>query len=245
MLAKTPKKKLVVYEILTLFCMIIITKGVTIIVVVIYLVLKFMWKTSKDYHFSMGNIFFIAIFGTLASSLQINTYLRNTDSPRMLLIRYGIKTANRFFPLGSGFATYGSDMAGKNYSPLYHEYGFEKYWGMGEGENGFFLNDNYLGCILGQSGYFGLALFIAILVLIFLDINKIKNYGRDVKALTTAIYIGLVVTAIGTAIIKSSGGVFVFAMLGLACGYSDQLNNETHALEPQKKKQYYKIKVRL
>lgn len=222
MLANIPKKYLKVYEILSIFSMFIVTKGVVYIVIICYIVLRIMWRKSKELKFSAKNIITIIIFGTLASTFQINTYLKDNTSPRVLLIKYGFKTANTYFPFGSGFATYGSDMAAKNYSKLYLQYGFNHNFGMAA-DNGSFLNDCYMGMVFGQFGYIGAIIFIIMLVIVFLSINKINNLGKDVKALTLAIFIGLVVSCVGTAIIKSSIGVFIFAILGILNGYSENV----------------------
>ncbi|MGN0521040.1 MAG: hypothetical protein ACI4IQ_00235 [Eubacterium sp.] len=205
-----------IYEFLAIMNMVYTTKGVVYVVIACYIILVVMWKKSTK--LSVQNIIFLAIGGTAVSILQINTYIRDQDSPRMRLIRYGFKTANSYFPFGSGFSTYGSDMAAKNYSKLYDLYGFSEFFGLSR-DIGFGLNDCYLGMLLGQFGYIGTFMFVILLVMVFLPINKV-DLGRRVKALTMAIFIGLVISGIGTAIIKSSIGVFVFAFLGLMCGYS-------------------------
>ena len=64
-------------------------------------------------------------------SFQIRNYLINEKAPRHLFFKYSIITATEYFPLGSGFATFGSDMAAKKYSDLYVKYGFEPLHGMG------------------------------------------------------------------------------------------------------------------
>lgn len=212
------KNKIHFYELLSALNIIYTTKGVCYIILVCYIIFNIMWR--KRDKLSPGNIVALIIGGTLASSLQINIYLRDYNSPRVRLIRYGFKTANKYFPFGSGFATYGSDMAMKNYSKLYDLYGFNKLYGLSR-EVGNCLNDCYLGMVVGQFGYIGTAIFVIMLFMVFIPINKI-NLGKKVKALAISIFIGLVISSIGTAIIKSSIGVFTFAILGIVCGYSQR-----------------------
>ena len=219
MVANVPKKNLRIYEIMTVFILIITTKGVVYIMLICYLILKIMWLNNKKLKFTVKNIITIVIGVIAISGYQIDTYLRDDTSPRSLFIRYGFRTANTYFPFGSGFATYGSDMAGRYYSSLYIQYGFNNIYGMSE-DMGMFLNDCYLGMVLGQFGYIGTIIFVAMLVIIFISLNRINNLGRDTKALILAIFIGIVVSSLGTAIIKSSIGVFIFAILGTICGYS-------------------------
>lgn len=226
MLTKMPKKKLIFYEALTLFNMIITTKGVVYIIIVCYVVLRIMWIRKKDTKFTPLNAIFLVIAGTAASTYQIETYLKDSESPRNTLIRYGFVTANKYFPFGSGFATYGSDQAAKNYSSLYYQYGFYKRYGLSP-ERPMFLNDCYLGMVFGEFGYFGAIVFVLMIAMIFIPLNRINNLRKESKALTLAVFIGLVVSCIGTAIIKSSIGVFIFAILGIVSGYSIMLDKKS------------------
>lgn len=212
-------RKQLIYNALAIFNMILTTKGVVYIVIVCYIVLAIMWKRRSK--LSVTNIAVLSIAGIAASTLQINTYLKDFESPRVRLIRYGFVTANKY-PFGSGFATYGSDMAMKNYSKLYDMYGFENYYGLSR-EVGNCLNDCYLGMVVGQFGYLGALLYIALIVMCFIPINKI-TFNNKIKALCFAIFIGIIVSSIGTAIIKSSIGVMIFAFLGLVCGYSQHIS---------------------
>ncbi|MGN1328129.1 MAG: hypothetical protein ACI4V4_00345 [Eubacterium sp.] len=209
-------KKVKIYEFLSILSMIYTTKGVVYIVVACYIVLTLMWR--KRDKFTPQNVFFLSIAGIIVSNFQIQTYLKDETSPRMTLIKYGFVTANKYFPFGSGFATYGSDMAARYYSKLYEQYGFNNMYGMSQSE-GLFLNDCYMGMVFGQFGYIGTLLFSILIIIMFKSINKI-NLGKKVKALAISIFIGLIISSIGTAIIKSSIGVFVFAILGIVCGYS-------------------------
>ena len=230
LLAKLPKKQERIYEVLMIFNIIITTKGVTYIIVISYIVLVIMWK--KTLKLNAKTLILLILSGSAASSVQINTYLRDTESPRVTLIRYGFKTANTYFPFGSGFATYGSDMAARNYSKLYIKYGFENRYGLST-LNSTCLNDCYLGMVVGQFGYIGMIVFLVMLCLIFVPLDKIA-INKRVKALTVSIFIGLLVSCIGTAIIKSSIGVFSMAVIGLICGYSQQYNSILEAKKAEK-----------
>lgn len=217
MFTNISKKRLTMYKVLTFFNIIIINKGVVLVIFLSYIALSILWKYKRNGKLNAANISLISAIVIAASSFQINTYIKNDDSPRMLLIRYGFVTANRYFPLGSGFATYGSDIAGKYYSRLYYKYGFNKVFGMTP-KRGIFLNDGYLGMVFGEFGYIGALIYALMLIFIFIPINKI-TINKGIKILTLSIFISLIVSAFGTAIIKSSIGVFVMCVLGMVCGY--------------------------
>lgn len=221
LMAKLPKKQEQIYEALMIFNIILTTKGVAYIIGVCYIIFVIMWKNTLK--LNARTLALLIIGGGAASTFQINTYLRDSESPRVTLIKYGFKTANTYFPFGSGFATYGSDMAAKNYSRLYIRYGFENRYGLSL-INSTCLNDCYFGMVVGQFGYIGMVVFLVMLFLVFVPLDKIL-INKRVKALTVSIFIGLLISSIGTAIIKSSIGVFSMAVIGLICGYSQQYNS--------------------
>ena len=114
-------------------------------------------------------------------------------------------------------------MAARNYSVLYKLYGFQNRYGLSM-ENKSFLNDCYLGMVFGEFGYIGAIIFAVMLAFIFIPINKI-TISKGIKILTLSIFIALVISSLGTAIIKSSIGVFVMCILGMVCGYDKAYKN--------------------
>lgn len=214
------RKQRALYEILAFVNMLLTTKGVVYILLAFYIMLKIIFShIERKEKLNFKTIFPTVLIGIAVSGFQIREYLLNRISPRMLLIRYGFITANDYFPLGSGFATYGSDQAARNYSPLYVKYGWTYRYAMGI-ENGSALNDNYLATIVGEIGYIGLLLFLILLFLIFKQINAIRNIDSKCKSLVLSIFLCLMVCFIATGIMKSSIGVMAFTVLGVIKGYS-------------------------
>lgn len=85
---------------------------------------------------------------------------------RYILYRDSLAIAVSYFPLGAGFSRFGSFLAGENYSPEYISRGYEKIWGMGQGDQGGFLYDTFWPSVLGETGFIGLAAFFLALLLI-------------------------------------------------------------------------------
>lgn len=207
------------YELLALINMLLTTKGAVYIIFVTYIVLQILFrKLNKNPKIDVKTIIPLGIAGVATSSYQITSYLLDEKAPRALLIRYGFKTANSYFPFGSGFATYGSSEAVKHYSKLYELYGWANKWAMGK-QNGDALNDNYLATIIGEAGYVGLFIFIGLFVNIFRQINAIKCDVKS-KAMIMSIYIDMLVCFLATGITKSSIGMMVFVIMGYFCGLS-------------------------
>lgn len=208
-----------IYEVLALINMLLTTKGAVYIIFVTYIVLQILFrKLNKNQEIDIKTIIPLGIAGVATSSYQITSYLLDEKAPRALLIRYGFKTANSYFPFGSGFATYGSSEAAKHYSKLYELYGWANKWAMGK-QNGDALNDNYLATIIGEAGYVGLLIFIGLFVNIFKQINAIKCDVKS-KAMIMSIYIDMLVCFLATGITKSSIGMMVFVIIGYFCGLS-------------------------
>ena len=108
------------------------------------------WKVVKKqekFRLSIGNIFATLIVLCFFAADQFETYFSNTATARSNFLRYGIYTMQRYFPLGSGFATYGTDSAVKYYSKLYVEYGFKDVYGLNP-SNPMFAHDTYWPAIM-------------------------------------------------------------------------------------------------
>ena len=118
----------------------------------------------------------------------------NVNAPRYLFFYYGGKTANTYFPLGSGFATFGSDQAARNYSRLYYQYGFNSLFGMNT-EDGSFLSDTFWPMAIGQFGWIGSILYILIYVRIFFSF-KWMDLNLEQKALLYAGYMQYIIHAV-------------------------------------------------
>ncbi|MFR5371868.1 MAG: hypothetical protein ACLTGK_08800, partial [Eubacterium sp.] len=146
---------------------------------------------------------------------QISTYLTHEGAARQVFNEYAVKTANNYFPFGSGFATYGSAEAAKNYSPLYTQYHFDKHWGMSR-DFGPFLNDTHWASVLGQFGWIGAILMGIVYIRIFVSFTNSKSIRFDLKAFLYATFAQFVIHAIGSGIITSSSGMLGFVAIALA-----------------------------
>jgi hypothetical protein len=221
------KRKILFYEIITLANMLLTTKGVVYIIFIMYLCLQFMFsKIEKNGKLSLKVALPTAIIAACASIYQISSYLLDEDAPRLLLIKYGFVTAKKYFPFGSGFATYGSAEAAKHYSKLYRIYGWTHKWSMGI-KNGVVLNDNYLATIIGETSYFGLILFLIQFLIIFRQVNEIKLPYKS-KALLLSLFIDMMVCFIATGITKSSIGMLVFIILGVYKGLDERIKEQSN-----------------
>lgn len=215
---KNPRKNRA-YVIMATVDMILSTKGVVYVILPIFYLLWFVFsKIEKTGRIKPWIIVLVVLAGISVSSFQIREYLLDERAPRALLLQYGFITANTYFPLGSGFGTYGSDIAATYYSPLYVLYGWADKWSMGT-QNGAALNDNYMATIIGETGYMGLLLYLVALYIVYKQVNAIQMKAQ-VKALVLSLFVCMVVAFLATGITKSSIGVLVFIVLGVMIGES-------------------------
>ena len=150
-------------------------------------------------------IVFIGVLVILLGAFQIQTYLMNENAPRYLFFYYGGKTANTYFPFGSGFATFGSDQAPRNYSRLYYQYGFNSLFGMNI-DDGSFLSDTFWPMAIGQFGWIGSFVYTFIYLRVFSSFKKMR-FNSDQKAFSYASYLQYMIHAIGAAILSTSAGM--------------------------------------
>lgn len=78
---------------------------------------------------------------------------------RAMLTKDSINLAMQYFPLGTGFGTFGSNIAAKHYSPLYVQLGYLSIEG---GINNAFLSDTFWPIVIAQTGFIGLICFAVV-----------------------------------------------------------------------------------
>lgn len=105
------------------------------------------------------------VIAIILGKSQFSMYFLESNTPRQRFVLGALQLAKEYFPLGSGFGTFGSSVAADNYSLVYYQLGFNHYYGMSY-QQPLFLNDNYFPMILGQLGYLGTCLFIIFLFLV-------------------------------------------------------------------------------
>lgn len=100
-----------------------------------------------------------------------------SESARYQLLAKSILIANDCFPLGAGFATFGSYYSSVYYSPLYTMYGISNVYGLSQ-EMGAFISDSFWPMILGQFGWLGLLCYGVALLTLFIGIQRMRAYSK-------------------------------------------------------------------
>jgi hypothetical protein len=191
---------------------------------VIYTILKFN-KSIKWYH--------VALLGIIALAVGwggISVYFIKNTSNRALLLKYGIQVFKRYFPLGSGYATYGGQMAYTHYSKLYSEFGFDNVWGLNAVYGGT-ANDNFWPMIMAQLGLSGVLGMGIICCIEFLIVNKSTD-NKQIKTGILALFLSLMIGTIASADLTGVAGMIRYGALGVivaannSCKYRRKIINE-------------------
>lgn len=189
------------------------SRAIAFSILFIVLALRFMLN-KKSKKINIVEIVGVLITAFFLGKDQIDFYFGNTQTARYALLAYGIENVRRFFPIGSGFATYGSEMAARFYSPLYLEYGFSHIWGLAS-DNLKFANDSFWGEILGQFGLIGTSLLFIVFYKLFHNMQntKLDNVG---KLFFTYICMILIIGTSGTKTLFHPTIVPTFMFMALA-----------------------------
>lgn len=128
-------------------------------------------------------LYLILVVGVLfLGADQLQFYFGDTNSARYLLQSTSMQIAQRLFPFGSGFGTYASYMSGEYYSPLYYLYGLSGVYGLSPDYHAF-VSDSFWPTVIGQFGYFGLALFTLLIGTFFYSfISRSRSHRVPVGA---------------------------------------------------------------
>ena len=141
------------------------------------LIMIYILKTNRKIVFRKLLIF--AIICLLIALPQVRLYFVELDeNARKALLETSIEIANDYFPIGTGFGTFGSFESGENYSPIYELYGINNVWGLQRGK-AYYVADSFWPMILGQFGYIGCIAYIICIIMIFLKIQR--EYSKKDK----------------------------------------------------------------
>ncbi|HFU3938068.1 hypothetical protein ACTGYP_03755 [Streptococcus suis] len=172
------------YLTLVLFVILSTLKSRAFVITALFIILYQTFVLEKKVNPKMRFVTIIAFCGLVGFS-RFKIYFLSSNTPRQTLFLNGIKVMRAYFPLGSGFATYGSDSAAKYYSKLYYQFGYHLRYGMNPSSH-LFLNDTFWPMIFAQFGFFGLIIFILLMINYFKLL--IKNLSKTVPTVRLAVF---------------------------------------------------------
>ena len=180
------------------------------------------YKRVEKIRFTLGKVVLAAVgSGILCWDAIEKYFILNDRVSRYQLLYWSGEIAKRYFPIGTGFGTFGTEASRNYYSPIYYHFHMSNVYGLSP-NNPLFILDQYWFGILGQFGFIGLVLVGFMVLLSYRDVWKISKYdkGNQLAALTlfyTSIFASLTAGTFVQASILPS--ILVFYILKLnGCG---------------------------
>ena len=209
-LNKNPKKGDNIIKILSLIMIVLTTKGPQLVFVALYIFFHlFRLGKLRWYHIAV-----VGIIAVLLSGYQIQHYIKPTEARYALAIG-SQKIARDYFPIGTGFATFGSEMSkAYNYSQVYILYGLSLIRGLNK-EYTAYVTDNYWPMIIGQFGVIIALFFLMYYFDLFKKINKHTKRAIKQRQIFLAMFITFMFGSLGSAYLTAVEGVIDFVYIGM------------------------------
>lgn len=150
-----------------------------------FLIYIYILKQHKKFH-----IWHLLIIGAVAVTIawdQIAFYYIELEgeSARSALTQMSFVIAKDYFPIGTGFGTYASNVAAEHYSPVYYMYGLSSVHGLTESRM-VFGSDTFWPIIIGQTGVIGTICYVFILFTMFRRVLAVRSI--NLHAYTSGIF---------------------------------------------------------
>jgi len=197
---------------------------VALILVLYYLVL------IKNRKITLLGLIVLGFLGVIVAFPQIQKhFIEHPDYARSKLLTTSFQIAEDYFPLGTGFGTYGSHLSTVNYSEVYYKYGLNKVYGLTEKFNSF-ASDNFWPMIIGQVGVFGFIGYALIhLTLLTKILFKIGDKRKYLVSLLMYSY--LLISSTSESAFVHYSAIPLSLFLGIILANSDLKNIKKKILE--------------
>lgn len=134
----------------------------------IYLLIKFNKKLNIWYLFTLIPV----LIATIAKRF-FSEFLRQ-GSARGTLYTKSICVAKDFFPLGSGFGTFGTEYSRIDYSPLYYYYNMNTVYGLTPTHPAFITDAHWAG-VIAELGFIGSLLYLLVIIILTYIVFSFSN----------------------------------------------------------------------
>lgn len=209
------KRNQLTYIVMTLLLMASTLRSRAFIYIALYIAGYFFFVKGKRIKIKIRYFIPAVIVGAYIGWPKLQFYfLESSRTARAVLLRYGIKTAVDYFPLGSGFGTYGTYAAKAYRSTLYSKYNFSGFYGLSE-DFGAFLTDDYWPAVIAEFGFFGAIMMLGLIISIF---KLILNRTKENSICRLAALFGMCRLCIESLVSSSffhTSAVIMFVLIGL------------------------------
>lgn len=191
---------------------------------VLFMLFIFIITFFKKFNFKSIVLFIpLAIYLGLS---RIKLTILDTTSARGALYVTSFKISKDYFPLGTGFGTFGTFFSVKNYSPLYYNYGISNIWGLRPDMYAFAM-DTHWPPILAETGAFGLVVYMIIMVLLFIHLFHV-NENLLYKLSIVSLFLYGIISSVAESIFMSHKGVAIFVITSFFISVMTKKNKQVN-----------------
>lgn len=112
---------------------------------------------------------------------------------KSIMTSTSLQIAKDYFPIGTGFGTFGSNYAKEVYSPVYHLYGIASNGQLGV-ESKQYLTDLFWPILFGETGVLGTIIYCGLIILLFVQIQRVFFYNKKKYLLLIFMYVFMLMT---------------------------------------------------
>lgn len=168
----------------------------------------------------------IGIFSAYNKIMEYASYYLTAARPALFIVGYML--ARRYFPFGSGFGTFASEISGQYYSPIYYEYGINVVTGLEENAH-WYIGDTFWPYIYSEFGFLGLILFLLIILNIFKSLQERYKFHKERQYAAFLILLYILIASTAEAIFTDVTGSFSFAVIAGYLG-KNILSDNSHEI---------------
>ena len=176
---KNNEKRTKLKKILCIIMLLLTLRTRSIAFAIVFLIIDNYSILNKTILRKIITIFAAIVVIILLSSDSMSTYYGSMESTaRGRMTVNSVRIARENFPLGYGYASYGTSAAAKYYSPIYRRLNYDNIYGLGY-INTHYATDTFWPALIGEFGFIGLVVFSLYLAyLIKISLKMLKNRRR-------------------------------------------------------------------
>lgn len=145
---------------------------------------------------------------------------------KSILTSTSIQIAKDYFPIGTGFGTFGSNYAKEVYSPVYHLYGIAENGEIGAGSKQY-LTDLFWPILFGETGILGTIIYCGLIILLFVQVQRVFYYSKKKYFLLIFMYVFMLMTTFTEAgFMQPVVMVYAFVMGMILQEYEEKRNQK-------------------
>lgn len=172
-----------------------------------YIVFLFVYLNKR---LTFKQILCVIPIGAYIGYDRIMSELISETGPRGVLLRTATDIARDYFPLGSGFGSFGSHISRVSYSNIYYIYGLSNIYGFTQWSPRF-ITDSQWAMIIGETGITGFIIYILILIYITIVLWRIPT-NTIYKLVINSLWIYGVISSISDTILMGYRGIAIICI---------------------------------